>query len=76
TNTSHRAGSIRWMAPELIDPDSFGGKFLRTPATDVYAFGCVFVNGDRPQRPSAEPLSDALWNHVNNFWAQDSRKRP
>ncbi|KAF8183813.1 kinase-like domain-containing protein [Mycena galopus ATCC 62051] len=29
------------MAPELIDPDRFGCKFARTPATDVYAFGCV-----------------------------------
>ena len=29
------------MAPELLDPDSFGLKFVRTPATDVYAFGCV-----------------------------------
>ncbi|KAJ6588778.1 kinase-like domain-containing protein, partial [Mycena capillaripes] len=40
-HTSHRAGSICWMAPELIDPGYFGQKFLRTPATDVYAFGCV-----------------------------------
>ncbi|KAJ7017258.1 kinase-like domain-containing protein [Mycena alexandri] len=42
THTSrHRAGSLRWMAPELIDPDRFGRQFLRTPATDVFAFGCV-----------------------------------
>ncbi|KAJ7213590.1 kinase-like domain-containing protein [Mycena pura] len=42
THTSrHRAGSIRWMAPELIDPGRFGVKFLRTAATDLYAFGCV-----------------------------------
>ncbi|KAJ7482316.1 kinase-like domain-containing protein, partial [Mycena galericulata] len=41
THTSHRAGSIRWMAPELIDPERFGQRFLRTPASDVYAFGCV-----------------------------------
>ncbi|KAF7335456.1 Kinase-like protein [Mycena venus] len=41
THTSHRAGSIRWMAPELIDPERFGRKFIRTFATDVYAFGCV-----------------------------------
>ncbi|KAJ7353548.1 kinase-like domain-containing protein, partial [Mycena albidolilacea] len=41
TTTSHRAGSIRWMAPELIDPSRFGRSFARTPATDVYAFGCV-----------------------------------
>ncbi|KAF8187885.1 kinase-like domain-containing protein, partial [Mycena galopus ATCC 62051] len=42
TTTSHnRAGSLRWMAPELIDPEKFGQRFLRTPATDMYAFGCV-----------------------------------
>ncbi|KAJ7620585.1 kinase-like domain-containing protein [Mycena polygramma] len=41
THTSHRAGSIRWMAPELLYPERFGQKFVRTPASDVYAFGCV-----------------------------------
>ncbi|KAJ6542619.1 kinase-like domain-containing protein [Mycena capillaripes] len=40
-HTSTRAGSIHWMAPELIDPERFGCKFARTPASDVYAFGCV-----------------------------------
>ncbi|KAJ6542173.1 kinase-like domain-containing protein [Mycena vulgaris] len=42
-NSQTRAGSIRWMAPELIAPDRFGYEFARTPATDVYAFGCVCV---------------------------------
>ncbi|KAJ7619270.1 hypothetical protein FB45DRAFT_871508 [Roridomyces roridus] len=36
-------GCLYWMAPELIDPDRFGRKFIRTPATDVYAFG-LFVS--------------------------------
>ncbi|KAJ6476231.1 kinase-like protein, partial [Mycena sanguinolenta] len=36
-----RAGSLYWMAPELLDPDRFGLTFGRTHATDVYAFGCV-----------------------------------
>ncbi|KAJ7886898.1 kinase-like domain-containing protein [Mycena leptocephala] len=87
------------MAPELIDPERFGSPFLRTPATDVYAFACVclelytgrppfanlsetatllrVINGDRPERPSCEPaMSDALWQHVNECWAQDSAARP
>ncbi|KAJ7712159.1 hypothetical protein B0H14DRAFT_2414424, partial [Mycena olivaceomarginata] len=29
------------MAPELLDPGRFGLEFARTPASDVYAFGCV-----------------------------------
>ncbi|KAJ7607404.1 kinase-like domain-containing protein [Roridomyces roridus] len=41
SHTSNRAGSMYWMAPELMHPDRFGMKFVRTPATDVYAFGCV-----------------------------------
>ncbi|KAF7340968.1 Kinase-like protein [Mycena sanguinolenta] len=39
--TTNRGGSTYWMAPELLDPDRFGMKFARTPASDVYAFGCV-----------------------------------
>ncbi|KAF7336071.1 Rho GTPase activator [Mycena sanguinolenta] len=41
-SSSNRAGSIRWFAPELIEPKSFGcEKFLRTTASDVYAYACV-----------------------------------
>ncbi|KAJ6504018.1 kinase-like domain-containing protein [Mycena vulgaris] len=41
TSTSH-AGSTRWFAPELITPTAFNcERFVRTPASDVYAFGCV-----------------------------------
>ncbi|KAJ7601876.1 kinase-like domain-containing protein [Mycena rosella] len=43
TRSSTRAGSLYWLAPELIYPERFGCKFARTPATDVYAFGCVCV---------------------------------
>ncbi|KAJ7776684.1 kinase-like domain-containing protein [Mycena olivaceomarginata] len=39
--STNRGGSLYWMAPELLDPDQFGLKFARTPASDVYAFGCV-----------------------------------
>ncbi|KAJ7144149.1 kinase-like domain-containing protein, partial [Mycena epipterygia] len=31
------AGSVRWMAPETLTPP----EFVRTPASDIYAFGCV-----------------------------------
>ncbi|KAK7029781.1 kinase-like domain-containing protein [Favolaschia claudopus] len=39
--STNRGGSVYWMAPELLDPDQFESHFVRTTATDVYAFGCV-----------------------------------
>ncbi|KAJ7778493.1 kinase-like domain-containing protein [Mycena metata] len=41
STSTGRRGSLYWMAPELLSPDRFGLKFIRTPATDVYAFGCL-----------------------------------
>ncbi|KAF7343093.1 Kinase-like protein [Mycena venus] len=41
-SSSNHAGSTRWFAPELIRPTAFGcDRFNRTPASDMYAFGCV-----------------------------------
>ncbi|KAJ7715140.1 kinase-like domain-containing protein [Mycena metata] len=39
--STNRGGSVYWMAPELLDSDRFGFDFARTPASDVYAYGCV-----------------------------------
>ncbi|KAJ7132598.1 kinase-like domain-containing protein, partial [Mycena epipterygia] len=41
--TSTRSGSTHWMAPELLLPTVYqpGFPFRRTPASDVWAFGCV-----------------------------------
>ncbi|THU85549.1 hypothetical protein K435DRAFT_386447 [Dendrothele bispora CBS 962.96] len=42
TFTSRREGSVRWMAPELHVPETFGlDRFRLTSETDIYAFGCV-----------------------------------
>ncbi|KAJ7238886.1 kinase-like domain-containing protein [Mycena rebaudengoi] len=99
TTTSHRAGTLRWTAPELIDPDRFGIQFRRTTASDVYAFACMClelytgrppfadiregavvlksVQGYRPTRPSTTPpMSDALWNYLDAWWAEDPATRP
>ncbi|KAF7319101.1 Kinase-like protein [Mycena chlorophos] len=60
--TSNRGGCVYWMAPELIDPDRFGlsGKFVRTTASDVYAFGCVcfeLYTGRAPFADLPEPTA-------------------
>ncbi|KAJ7459289.1 kinase-like domain-containing protein, partial [Mycena latifolia] len=42
TSSSNRAGSMRWLAPELISPKDFDcEKFIRTTASDVYAYACL-----------------------------------
>jgi len=42
THTSNSDGFIRWMAPELHDPEICGlNKPKRTAASDVYALACV-----------------------------------
>ncbi|KAJ6558076.1 kinase-like domain-containing protein [Mycena capillaripes] len=42
TSSTNHAGSTRWMAPELIQPHAFGcDRFVRTRASDVYAYACV-----------------------------------
>ncbi|KAF7333675.1 Kinase-like protein [Mycena sanguinolenta] len=96
TSSTSRGGSLYWMAPELLDPDHFGLQFVRTVATDVYAFGCVcfelytgrppfwglaepvallkVLRAERPPGPPA--MSDTLWQHVTEFWAQLPTTRP
>ncbi|KAF7333656.1 Kinase-like protein [Mycena sanguinolenta] len=99
TSSTSRGGSLYWMAPELLDPDHFGFQFVRTVATDLYAFGCVcfelytgrppfwglaepvallkVLKAERAERPSGPPaMSDTLWQHVTEFWAQSPTTRP
>ena len=39
--STERAGAMRWIAPEQIDPEASG---TRTTKTDVYSFGCVALH--------------------------------
>ncbi|KAJ7483794.1 kinase-like domain-containing protein, partial [Mycena galericulata] len=58
--SSKHAGSVRWFAPELISPQQFGcEKFVRTPATDVYAFACVCVELHTGNPPFSESVDAA-----------------
>ena len=44
SSTSNGAGTTRWMSPELLDPDRFGGEDGRaTKESDCYALGMVVL---------------------------------
>ncbi|KAJ6493953.1 kinase-like domain-containing protein [Mycena vitilis] len=53
--SSARAGSTRWMAPELFSPDTF----RRTWSTDVYAFACVCYELYHGKSPFSEIQADS-----------------
>ncbi|KAJ6542611.1 hypothetical protein B0H19DRAFT_957312, partial [Mycena capillaripes] len=60
-------GSIHWTAPELIEPDRFGCKFVRTPTSDVRVFGCVCLELSRGHPPFFElSQAAALFRIVND----------
>ncbi|KAJ7148694.1 kinase-like domain-containing protein, partial [Mycena crocata] len=58
--SSARAGSTRWMAPELLSPEELHfPEFRRTLSTDVYAFACVcyeLYSGAHPFSEMGEAL--------------------
>ncbi|KAJ7098468.1 kinase-like domain-containing protein [Mycena crocata] len=59
SSSADRGGSLRWQAPELIDPHSMGfERFLRTPASDVYAYGCVCLELYTGKPPFSELSAD------------------
>lgn len=50
THTSNPHGSIRWMAPEILNPEIFDmERSQKTHASDVYAFACVCLEVRRFQ---------------------------
>ncbi|KAJ7471193.1 hypothetical protein B0H11DRAFT_2040776 [Mycena galericulata] len=62
--SSLRAGSLRWMAPELLDPRIQDG-FRRTYATDVHAFACVCYELYTRKSPFSDiPLEGAVMFEV------------
>ncbi|KAJ7181390.1 kinase-like domain-containing protein, partial [Mycena crocata] len=60
TSSSQHACSIRWSAPELISPVESGcPKFVRTPASNVYAYACVCVGLHTGKPPFSDVAQDA-----------------
>lgn len=58
--SSSRCGSVRWMAPELINPRAFQCKvFQRTTASDVYAFSCVCLELYTLRMPFSSDMHDS-----------------
>jgi serine/threonine protein kinase len=54
--TTSEDRTVRWSAPELQNPETFvGGKFRRTRAADMYAFGCLALEVRAPKRLTSIP---------------------
>ena len=52
TSSSKSAGTLRWMSPELLDPERFGSKNGRpTKGSDCYALGMVILEALTGQVP-------------------------
>lgn len=43
TSSAGAGGSLRWQAPELLSPETFGGTGKHTFKSDMYAFGMTCV---------------------------------
>ncbi|KAJ7141851.1 kinase-like domain-containing protein [Mycena crocata] len=64
---SNQRGSIRWMAPELLEPENFHIEFCPTKASDIYAFGSLTVELYTLQHPFSRIFSEAtvMWEVIN-----------
>jgi len=56
TTTHAFAGTVRWMAPERLDPEQYGlnGRTSRTFASDVYSFGMTIFEIYANRSPFSE----------------------
>lgn len=60
TTTTSSKGTVRWMSPELVNPDTFGGQNGNpTKASDVYALAMVILE------VSSEKLSSELFTSAH-----------
>jgi serine/threonine protein kinase len=50
-------GTLRWQAPELLDPESDDADLATSPASDVYAYACVCYEVEYMTIPTIRILS-------------------
>ncbi|KIK61418.1 hypothetical protein GYMLUDRAFT_166629, partial [Collybiopsis luxurians FD-317 M1] len=41
--TGSMKGAVRWMAPELLNPEDITDETLKSPSRDIFALGCTMV---------------------------------
>jgi len=64
-NSSKREGSVRWLAPEILDPERFNGLSSRpTYKSDVYSFGIVCVELYLGKAPFEHMPDGPLMRHI------------
>ncbi|KZT00195.1 kinase-like protein [Laetiporus sulphureus 93-53] len=69
------SGTIRWMAPELLDPESFGLEHaLPSKEADIYAFAMVMWEVFTEEIPFYESPNDA--NVISRVFRGERPKRP
>ncbi|KAF9072306.1 kinase-like domain-containing protein [Rhodocollybia butyracea] len=79
TKTASTQGSLRWLAPEFINPPSYtvAGAGMLLPR-DIYAFGCL--GGERPSLPAEtiprESAFKSMHSVLERCWSEKNSERP
>jgi serine/threonine protein kinase len=65
STTTRTTGTLRWQAPELLDPDLDEYKCNNSIASDIYAYACVCYE---VRYPAVQ--ADSLFEHMADiFWS-------
>ncbi|KAJ7572902.1 kinase-like domain-containing protein [Mycena floridula] len=72
TSTATRAGSVRWMAPEILSLSTHGAELNQTPR-DIYAFACTVLEIYTGKHPFPEYRVDFKVGHEVSEGRRPSR---